>query len=198
MNIGNVANSINLRDHPNDVFYTPEELAIWLINQVPFDPDNDTISDPFAGKFVFYDNFPVPAKNKHWCEINEGEDFWADDTKTDWIITNPPFSQLTEILVESTNRTKKGFAYLIPSYALSFSRIKKLQDFGFYLHRVCYFENPKEWQIGFQMVFAVWQHFTVTNIDNPHQISVKYENATHQAKITQNFFSRSRPGERTI
>ena len=50
---------------PNDVIYTPKELAINCINSFEFQ-FNDLVLDAFYGKGIFYDNYPNYVK-KDFC-----------------------------------------------------------------------------------------------------------------------------------
>jgi len=145
---------VNLREKPNDVFFTPAALAKELIAAVPIEP-GDSLLDPFAGAGVWFDNYPE-GNPKEWAEVERGRDFWAIDDRVDWIITNPPFSKLTAILERSCYLSQKGFAYLLPLNALSFSRLEKISRYGFHIVKLQVFKNPKAWNIGFQMCFVVW------------------------------------------
>ena len=154
MSIGNTLSEIQGRDEPNDIFYTPSSLARDLIMFVDIEA-NQSILDPFKGKGAFYDNYPV-ENEKDWFEIQEGRDFFEIKQSYDWMISNPPFSKTNEIIEKSCMYSKVGFAYLWPTYTLSYSRLKKIESFGFYLDTMIYFENPKEWKIGFQMAFFIF------------------------------------------
>jgi len=77
----------------NDVIYTPQSLAKWLINY--FKPTG-TVLDPAAGKNAFYKQFKNVKKYR--CEITEGIDFFDWNQKVDWIITNPPYSTYKQFL----------------------------------------------------------------------------------------------------
>lgn len=145
---------IHLRELPNDVFYTPRDLARSLIEMVDFDSE-DFICDPFKGKGAFFDQ--IKSKKKDWQEINLGRDFFEYDEIYDWIISNPPFSKTNQILEETVRRSRKGFAYIFPTYQISYRRLKMLESFGFYLNKIVYFQNPKEWNIGFQMAFYIFK-----------------------------------------
>lgn len=150
----NTLNGIQVRSTPNDIFYTPEDLAIFLIEQLDI-KDNETLCDPFKGKGAFYNNFPK-NNEKYWFEIKEGKDFFSNKKYYDWIISNPPFSMTTKILEFTCLYSKIGFAYLLPTYQISYSRLKNIEKYGFYLNKLIYFENPKKWKIGFQMAFFIF------------------------------------------
>ena len=154
--LSNSTNNIKQREVANDVFYTPKELAIQLINQIDYSK-NDYLYDPFLGQGAFYDNFNHDLKE--WAEIDQGRDFFSYEptNKIDWIISNPPFSILTDVLIHSTNICSKGFAYIMPTYSLSYSRINLMSLYGFELTKIVFFQNPKSWEIGFQMCYVVFE-----------------------------------------
>lgn len=114
---------------PNDEIYTPEPIAKWIIEQLPI-KDTDTLYDPFKGGGVFYNNFPT-ANTKHWSEIKEGKDFFDFHTKVDWIISNPPYSQYTEVMKHSYE-IADNICYLIPltKVVSSWGRCLDLEAFG--------------------------------------------------------------------
>lgn len=174
-------NEIRDREKPNDVFYTPEKLSRFLIKQVNFTND-DSLLDPFKGKGAFYDNFPAQNK-KDWFEILEGRDFFTINKKYDWFISNPPFSDTTKILEKTCLYADKGFAYLLPTYQMSYTRIKYAEKFGFYLNKIVYFQNPSEWQIGFQMAFFIFTR--------ERSCSIKYETEDNTVQQTL-YFPRTR------
>ena len=87
---------------------------------------------------------------------SQGSDFLTSTGEADWFITNPPFSNITRWLEHSALMARKGFAYILPLHALSHRRIKLMADFGFYISKIAFFDNPKEWQIGFSMAFVIW------------------------------------------
>lgn len=148
------ANKIQYDNETNDELYTPSSLSKRFIEIMEI-PSGENCLDPFYGTGSFFNNFN-DNKNNSFCEINLGKDFFKYDVKHDWIISNPPFSQLTKILEYTCQRSIKGFGYVMPSYALSSSRIKKINLNGFYIDKIIHFSNPKEWGIGFQMIFVIF------------------------------------------
>ena len=171
----NTLNGIKLREEANDVFYTPEDLAKFLIEQVDIE-SGEVLCDPFKGKGAFFNNFPA-LNEKHWFEITEGKDFFSNNKSYDWIISNPPFSMTTKILEYTCLYSKQGFAYLLPTYQMSYVRLKNIEKYGFYLNKLIFFENPKEWKIGFQMGFFV---FTKQRSDS---IKLCEESKTIQSRL---------------
>lgn len=169
-------NKVKHREIPNDVFYTPPDLAKKLIEITDITPDLH-LYDPFMGEGVFYDNYPA-ENTKKWAEITKGRDFFQDNEKIDFIISNPPFSMLTDILIHSSNICRSGFGYIMPSYALSYSRIMKIREYGFSISKIVYFENPKEWKIGFQMIYVIFDKTSknqeiITILPDNHNLTIQ-------------------------
>jgi len=153
-----IGNKIQNRDQANDVFLTPPVLARKLIGEVPISP-GDTLCDAFAGVVgnqPFFDNYPKDT-TKYWMEIRENIDAFLRKEYFDWIITNPPFSEINRVLEYSTWSCHKGFAYILPNHGLSYRRIKMCEDRGFKICKLVSFPNPKEWNIGFSHLFVVWR-----------------------------------------
>ncbi len=175
---------VQTRENPNDELYTPRNLSRQLISSIEGEfCDTDTFYDPFFGTGSFYNNLPNPTGLNEWSEINLGTDFYKQNNQFDWIASNPPFSQLTKMLEKTAMIARKGFAYIMPSYSLTVSRIKMLHDYGFTLTKITFFENPKDWQLGFQMMFVLFEKdaagkygtgmpFQVLTLDNSVQTTL--------------------------
>lgn len=119
---------IRTRGLPQDKIYTPENVAKTIINLCPI-KETDTVLDAFAGKKVFYDNYPKCIKS--WCEIDDGVDFFEYKTPIDWIITNPPYSILEDVLKHSFE-IAQNVVYLLPLSKLvsSMGRIRQISAYG--------------------------------------------------------------------
>tara|TARA_R100000388_G_C7220752_1_gene148811 strand:- start:360 stop:890 length:531 start_codon:yes stop_codon:yes gene_type:complete len=154
MSFSNITGSIKTREVANDEFYTPNSLAKKLIEEVPIKAE-DSILDPFYGLGAFFNNYPENEFNE-WYELNLGSDFFKKNERFDWIISNPPFSNLTKTIEHTLNVVKLGFAYIIPTYSLTAHRLDLINRMGFYLSKFIIFENPKSWGIGFQMCFVIF------------------------------------------
>lgn len=120
-----IAHSIKHRDKPNNEFYTPEKLAKKLIKLVPL-KDLDIICDNAYGTGRFYKNFPENTINQA-CK----DDFFKWKAKQNWLITNPPYSNLDEWLKHSCKIATKGFAYLLGLHNLTPRRIEMCEKMGF-------------------------------------------------------------------
>lgn len=159
-----LGNQIYYNNDTNDELYTPPSLSKKFIQLMEI-PEEDNLLDPFYGTGSFFNNFNHNEKNA-FCELNLGKDFFKYNIKHDWIISNPPFSQLTKILEHTCKLSIKGFGYVMPAYALSLSRIKKINLHGFYINKIIYFSNPKEWRLGFQMLFIIFTRTKNTSFIN--------------------------------
>lgn len=112
---------------PNDNISTPIEISKKIIKM--FDVEG-TILDAFKGNGSFYNQYPSHCK-KEWCEIKDGRDFFEYNNKVDWIITNPPYSILDEVLDHSFN-IADNIVYLVPLSKIvsSMGRIRKIKQYG--------------------------------------------------------------------
>lgn len=112
---------------PNDDIMTPLEISKKIIDM--FDIQG-TILDPFKGEGSFYNQFPKGNK-KMWCEIKEGKDFFEFEQNVDWIISNPPYSILDEVL-EHSFKIANNIVYLVPLSKIvsSMKRIRKIDNYG--------------------------------------------------------------------
>ena len=124
-----IAHGIKHREVPSDIFQTPKELAQALIGLVPLET-GDMVLDPARGEGAFYDNFP-PLVKKDWCELSLGVDFLHYDKAVDWIVTNPPYSNLDAWFSKATEISGKGFAYFLGFTNITPRRIEMANKAGF-------------------------------------------------------------------
>lgn len=101
------------KDNPNDRVYTPPAIAEICYKSLPPIPSNALLLDPFRGKGAFYDLFPEGQRD--WCEIDDSEsrDFFDYNKHVDWIISNPPYSILDDVLDHSFE-IADNVCYLVP------------------------------------------------------------------------------------
>lgn len=94
---------------PSDIVYTPEHISKQIINYLN---PKGTCLDPCKGDGAFY-NF-LPTKNRQYCEVREGKDFFDFKNKVDWIIGNPPYSIFEDFLKHSFD-IANNVSYLVPT-----------------------------------------------------------------------------------
>jgi len=163
----NSGHKIKYRLSPQDKFYTPPELASSLVPIVPASR-SDSFFDPFRGKGAFYDAFT--GHESGWAELDEGLDFFdTPPNQWDWLISNPPYSNLDDVLEASCSIAKKGFAYLLLGHALTPRRLERIGELGFGLTSIhlckvfkwygisafCVFEKGKKHIINYDR--KVWR-----------------------------------------
>ena len=114
-------------NNPNDKIYTPAEIAKDIMDMFDL---YGIVLDPFMGKGAFYNQYPNTIE-KEWCEIDNGRDFFKYNNKVDWIISNPPYSILDEVL-EHSFEIADNIVYLIPLSKIvsSMGRIRKINEYG--------------------------------------------------------------------
>ena len=95
-----------LKNYSN-VHFSDEEVAKKIIAH--FAPTG-RILEPFKGEGAFFNHLP---KGTQWCELNEGRDFFQFTSQVDWIVSNPPFENLTQVM-EHSFAVATNTVYLLP------------------------------------------------------------------------------------
>ena len=134
MEMSSIYHNIKHRTTPYDEFKTPVELARKLVALVPLKP-GDVVLDSAVGNGAFYENYPLFV-NKDCCDTLIGVDFLAYSKKVDWIITNPPYSNLDAWFSKATEVSRKGFAYLLGFTNITPRRIEMANKVGFGLTQI--------------------------------------------------------------
>ena len=98
----------NIPVNPSDIVYTPEYIAINIINWLN---PNGICLDPCKGNGAFFNNLPSGAE---YCEIIEGKDFFDYNKKVNWIIGNPPYS-IFETFLQKSFLLSDNVAFLVPT-----------------------------------------------------------------------------------
>lgn len=130
----------------NDLVMTPEYVAEALINY--FKPAGK-ILEPCKGTGNFLKFLP---KGTLWCEITEGKDFFDFDEKVDWIITNPPWSQIRMFLLHSMELADNICMLFTLNHLFTKARIKAINENGFGIKEIIMLDTPKEFpHSGFQL-----------------------------------------------
>lgn len=172
-------NLINCQKNSNDIIYTPLPIAKECIDLCSFEK-GDIVLDPCRGNGAFYDQYPSHVV-KEYCEITEGIDFMSYHNHVDWIITNPPYSVLTNFLDKIVELNLKGFGLLIPTYSLTPTRLTKLQSCGYGISQF-YMITINGW-FG-NHVFVLWKKGVEDIVSFRHESFslVKYERSLKNPK----------------
>jgi hypothetical protein len=166
-----ISHSIKHRAKPKDVFYTPELVAKTHIQSIHSTPDEVWL-DPFAGKGIYYDNFP--RETKDYCEIEQGIDFftYAPDFQIDIICSNPPYSNLDDVLKKSVELNPRIISYLLLEGKMTPKRIEYLNANGYSMTGM-YMCKVFKWY-----GMAVAYTFTKGAIDN--KVELIYDRIVHR------------------
>ena len=106
-----------LIDANKELMFTPEDTAREIMNWVNIQiPIEDSVLEPFKGNGVFYDK--IQNKEKYYCEIDDGIDFFNYDKKVDWAISNPPF----RVIIKNPDGLREKDSGL--NYKNTFTRMK--------------------------------------------------------------------------
>ena len=109
----------------SDEHYTASHVAEAVVKH--FSPQGNCL-ESFCGQGVFLKHMPPGTE---WCEINKGRDFFAWDKPVDWIITNPPFSNMTRVF-EHAFKFSQNCVFVIPisKYWSSAPRLEAVARYG--------------------------------------------------------------------
>lgn len=98
--------TVGLKDY-SDVHFTDSEVARRIVAH--FQPGGRCL-EPFAGEGAFLQHLP---EGSQWCELSKGIDFFGWTEPVDWIVTNPPFSNLTQVF-DHAFQIADNCVFLIP------------------------------------------------------------------------------------
>ncbi len=135
----------------DDRVYTPPRLAKDIVQH--FKPSGIAL-EPCAGKGAFVSALQESLPT--WvisCEIDRGDDFLVWEGKADWIVTNPPWSQLRAFLKKSMEVDDNVvFLCLVNAFFMK-ARQADMQAAGFGMKEILFVpQPPKPWpQTGFSL-----------------------------------------------
>lgn len=132
-----------LRDRVMTPDWCAQDMVAW------FRPEG-RILEPCRGDGAIFKRLPPGSL---WCEIAEGRDFYAFTDRVDWIISNPPYSQLRPWMRHSFTLADE-IVYLIPLRNLvsGFGFIQEVYAFGGIRHIRFYGTGNR---LGFPMGNAI-------------------------------------------
>ena len=120
-----IAHKIKHRKKANDEFMNPPELARGLVKLVPL-VAGSYVTDPCPGEGAFYDAFP-----KFVFKSQIRGDFFSFKHDVEWLIRNPPYSNLDQWLEHSFDVAEVGVAYLLGLHNITPRRLETANDYGF-------------------------------------------------------------------
>ena len=130
----------------NDRVYTPPKLARTICEH--FKPTGRLL-EPCKGEGSFI-SYPGDWR---WCEVDEGSDFLEYSERADWIVTNPPWSQLRSFLRHSMELADNiVFLCLINAFWMK-ARLRDIEQAGFGIKEILRVPQPaKPWpQTGMEL-----------------------------------------------
>lgn len=116
--------TVGLKDY-SDVHFTNDDVARRIVEH--FKPVGRCL-EPFAGEGAFLQHLPPGSQ---WCELSKGVDFFSWTDHVDWIVSNPPFSNLTQVF-EHAFSVAENCVFLIPisKYWSSAPRLELAARYG--------------------------------------------------------------------
>jgi hypothetical protein len=153
----------------NDDIQTPSALARRLVSH--FDPSGHLL-EPCAGDGNFlkalraHIRTPNPSVSSFphstgmvrrtsrvsWCEVKRNRNFFAWDQKVEWIITNPPWSQVRRFLQHALSLADHVVFLFTINHLWTRARLGDIRAAGFAIREIVTFETPKNFPpMGFQL-----------------------------------------------
>ena len=136
----------NRNYNSNDKVMTPDSLCKDIVEH--FNPKGKML-EPCCGTGNFLKYLP---KDTLWCEIDKGKDFFEFNKKVDWIITNPPWSEIKPFLEHSLELANNIVFLITVNHLYTKARIRLIKEHNFEIKEIYLLETPKEFpQSGFQL-----------------------------------------------
>ena len=130
----------------NDDVQTPPVLARRLVEH--FRP-RGRVLEPCRGDGNFLRFLP---KGTAWCEIKAGRDFFAWDKQVDWIVTNPPWSQVRRFLQHAMTISEHVVFLFTINHVWTRARLRDIRTAGFGIKQIVLVDMPPEFpQSGFPL-----------------------------------------------
>lgn len=151
----------------NDDVQTPRDLARRIAEH--FAPSG-RILEPCRGEGNFYRYLP---SGTFWCEIKEGRDFYQWNEPVDWIVTNPPWSQVRNFWRHAMTVADEIVFLITINHLWTKARLRDIKGEGFGIREICLVEMPEEFpQSGFQLgairISRGWKgEITLTDLSKP-------------------------------
>lgn len=129
----------------SDVHLTSSAVARRIVDF--FQPTLPCL-EPCVGEGVFLEFLP---EGTTWCEIQRGVDFFDFTDPVEWIVTNPPFEELTRWM-ERAFKVSNNVVFLMPLSKLysSVPRLQLVREYGG-VRTILYFGSGRK--IGFDIGF---------------------------------------------
>ena len=145
----------------NDDIQTPLDLAQHLVAH--FQPGG-RILEPCCGDGNILCHLPADAD---WCEIKHSRNFFSWHESVDWIITNPPWSQIRCFLAHGFQIADNIVFLMTVNHAWTKARLRDMRNAGFGLREIHLVSTPHSFpQSGFQLGAVHYQrgHFGPLNL----------------------------------
>ena len=123
----NITHNIKHRQYANDEFMTPLELAKSLSLLLP-NLEGKLIIEPCPGQGAFIQTVPGI--------IGLNQDFYTFNLPVNWIITNPPYSDLNHWLKHSFELATDGVALLVGLLNITPKRMELANSHNFGLTQI--------------------------------------------------------------
>ena len=138
----------------NDTVVTPDDLALVVVNHF-VSQIKGTVLEPCSGGGAFLRAFQASGlDNVLSLEIKDGTDFFQFTDHVDWIITNPPWSQMRKWLIHSYEVADDIVLLTTTNHIVGFqARFREMRRAAFGVKEILLVPTPSDpwpWS-GFQL-----------------------------------------------
>ncbi len=99
------------------------------------------------------------ATTVHWTEVKRGRDFFDWDQPVDWIVTNPPWSQIRDFLCHAMEMADHVVFLFTINHLWTKARLRDIRNADFGIREIVLVDMPKNFpQSGFQLGAVHLQH----------------------------------------
>jgi len=143
----------------NDEVMTPPELCRAIVEH--FRPCG-CVLEPCYGSGNFARELESRVSELHGCEIADGTDFFEFHGRTDWIVTNPPYSQFRRFLQHAMEVADNIVFLVTVNHLWTRARVKDIRSSGFGVCELLLIEGEayELWpaKSGFELCAAYIRH----------------------------------------
>lgn len=94
----------------------------------------------------------LTATSVHWTEVKLGHDFFDWDQPVDWIITNPPWSQIRDFLCHAMELSDHVVFLFTINHLWTKARLRDIHNADYGIREIVLVDMPKTFpQSGFQL-----------------------------------------------
>jgi len=141
----------------NDRIMTPTKFTDAIVKHFDI---NGIVLEPSCGTGNFITSLKKykNVTKLYWCEIDKNKDFFDFNKKVDWVISNPPFSNVTNFLTHAFEISNNVVFILTLYHIWTRKRREEREKYGFGIKELCIMDYPDNFpKAGFELGIVHFQ-----------------------------------------